>query len=403
MPDEWAALLRDSVVCETGGEHGNEGVDYARYLAMALLVELERADTGDYALLFEYLQDIAVLDSPSAPSNATLLQVKKKARGEWMRSSLCKKESRKAEEEGAASDDAEGNEPDTPEVRSLGARSALGKLYLCVDRLSTLARTHGVFISNAGHSLRQSSGGAATPHSRLGFDGIHGDDVQYVTKKLSGELKQDSLPRLARLAIEQSKISPVAMRETVRGMIDDLLSKRYPLMPSVSGRLQERLLAAFSACGGPKPTIQTLSDAVSHKGFTRSGFTKLLEELSATRSAADALEAVIEGLKAEGFGPRPADALRAEANRLQIQLLRHPETRETLMCDLAISEARKHAHISKYTDIIGVVSAELLKRAGAGQRGPSSEREAKALALLALIYVDQESAASRSKSASEEE
>lgn len=403
MPDQWAALLRDSTVCEIGGEHGNDGVDYARYLAMALIVELERADTGDYALLFEYLQDIALLDSRSAPSNATLLQVKKKVRGEWTRSSLCKKEAKKAEEEGTASEDAEDDVANFPEVKSLGARSALGKLYLCVDRLSTLVTTQGVFISNAGHRLKQSNGAAAAPHSRLEFGGLHGDDVQYITKKLSGELKQDSLPHFARLAIEQSKVSPAAMRETVRGMIDTLLSQKYPLMPSVSGRLQERLLAAFSACGGPKSAIQTLSDAVSHKGFTRSGFTKLLEELSSTRSAPDALEAVIAGLKAEGFGPRPADALRAEANRLQIQLLRHPETRETLLWDLAVSEAQKHAHVSKYTDIISVVSAELLKRPGARHRGPSSEREANALALLALIYVDQESAASSPKSPGEKE
>jgi len=193
------------------------------------------------------------------------------------------------------------------------------------------------------------------------------------------------------------------MRETVRGMIDALLSQKYPLMPSVSGRLQERLLAAFSACGGPKPAIQTLSDAVSHKGFTRSAFTKLLQELSSMRSAPSALENLVEGLKAEGFGPRPADALRAEANRLQIQLLRHPETRETLLWDVAISEAQKHMDLGKYTDIISVVSAKLLKRSGVRHRGPSSEREANALALLALIYVDQESAAPSSKSANEKE
>ena len=402
MPDQWAALLHDSSVCETGGEHGNDGVDYARYVAMALLVELERLDTSDYALLFEYLQDIALLDSPSAPGNATLLQVKKKVRGEWTRSSLCRMEVKKALEESTASEDIEDDVPNVPDKKSLGARSALGKLYLCVDRLSTFVTVSGVFISNAGHSLKQSNGAPAAPHSRLEFGGLHGDDVEYIKKKLSGELKQDSLPHFARLAIEQSRISPAAMRETVRGMIDALLSQKYPLMPSVSGRLQERLLAAFSACGGPKPAIQSLSDAVSYKGFTRSSFTKLLKELSSTRSAPDALEAVIEGLKTEGLGPRPADALRAEANRLQIQLLRHPETREALLWDLAVLEAQKHAHVSKYTDIINVVSAELLKRSGARQRGPSSEREAKALALLALIYVDQESAPISTKSASKE-
>jgi hypothetical protein len=365
---------------------------------MALLVELERADAGDYALLFEYLQDIAILDSPNAPTRAILLQVKKKARGEWTRTSLCRK--------GAAEDATLDVVAEPPLAASpkkgLGGKSPLGKLYLCVDRLQALVPTQGVFVSNAGHTLKQDRGAVPAAHTRLGFDNLHSEDAEYITKRIAAELKQDALPHFARMAIEQSKVSPVAMRETVRGMIDMLLSQKFASLPNVSGRLQEKLLAAFSACSGPKPVSQSLSEVVSHKGFIRSAFTKLLQELASTRSAPEALDTVVDGLKSEGYAPRLADALRTEANRLQIQLMRHPETRETLAWDFVVGEAQKHAHQTSYISILEAVSSEILKRATARTGGPSNEREAGALALLALIHVDEKPPASSSKSQSEE-
>ncbi len=90
--DSWTTLLDDPDICEVGGEHTNDGVDYARFLAMVLLVEMEKAELPDYALLFEYLQDIAIVDSSSAPTKATLLQVKKKGKGNWTKALLCKNE-----------------------------------------------------------------------------------------------------------------------------------------------------------------------------------------------------------------------------------------------------------------------------------------------------------------------
>ncbi|EWS52758.1 hypothetical protein X551_04457 [Methylibium sp. T29] len=71
--DRWAGLLADPDVREVGGEHTNEGIDYARFLAMALIVEMERQSLQDYALLFEYLQDIAILNSSTNPTRVTLL------------------------------------------------------------------------------------------------------------------------------------------------------------------------------------------------------------------------------------------------------------------------------------------------------------------------------------------
>lgn len=410
--DPWAALLDDPAICEVGGEHTNEGIDYAKFLAMALLVEMEKGDLPDYALVFEYLQDIALVDSAVAPTKATLIQVKKRTRGQWSKAMLCRKELGSAVDEDEASTEAHANvagaeappsekcAPLKTKKRNgkLGAKSPLGKLYLCVDKLSNVVEAEGVFISNAGNDLKGASGSPVPAYSRAAIQHLHVEDVEYIRRKLTSELKQPSLDHLAKLAVEQSSVVPASMRETVRGLLDKLLTEKYPTLPSVSGQLQEKLLAAFSACSGPSGSLSSLKEVLMKKGFTRTAFSSLVEQFAATRTAAGHLDVVIDGLKVEGMPARAADRLRSEASRLQIQMVREPQTREILLWDVAVDAAVRCADLEKYISALNEITAELQAQVNARAHGPTSDREARAIALLAIIHVDQEPTSSSSKS-----
>lgn len=384
--DHWSAILSDPEINEIGGEHNNEGVDYARYWAMALLVEMETKKTPDYVLLFEYLQDVAVLDKAATPTTATLYQVKKKIKGNWSKSALTKKESppkadlTSADESGVAK---------TPASKKLAGRSPLGKLHLCVEKLSSIASVHGVFVSNAGYDLNDASGTPIHSNSRCSLSALHADDLDYMKTKLVRELKGGSVAHLTALSIEQSIVSPSSMRETVRGLIDELLSSKYPTLPSVSGRIQESLLELFSAGSGPK-TGKTLSELIAKKGFTRDAFCELIEKYAKTKPFATALDTVIGSLKIEGMPPRAADKLHVEANRLQIQMVNSPQTKEVVCWDAALSSAAYNSSIAEYRGLLDAVqdsiSAELKSR---GDTLPSIT--VLAAALLAVIYVDQQS------------
>src|ERR1700727_1176194 len=73
---------------ESGEGHGQKGVDFQRYWAIARLFELESSNASDYLLLFEAIQDIAEMNSEQSPSSMRVYQVKKKDRGEWSWSAL---------------------------------------------------------------------------------------------------------------------------------------------------------------------------------------------------------------------------------------------------------------------------------------------------------------------------
>lgn len=404
LQDHWAALLEDTDISEVGGEHTNEGVDYARYLAMALLVEMEKAGLTDYALVFEYLQDIAIIESPANPTRATLVQVKKKSKGAWSKAALCKKESSPPEgspESSQSELDPTSSVADTPkkkQFKKLGARSPLGKLYLCVEKLSPVVTTEGVFLSHAGYDLKTNTMSDLPAYSKINLQHLHADDLDYIKKKLCAELKQSSLSHLAKLAVEQSKIIPAAMRETIRGMLDELLLKKYPMLPNVSGQLQEKLFAAFSACSGPKGSISSFAEVLAKKSFSGKEFEALIQAFVATKSSTSHLDIVIDDLKKEGEPPRAAERLRNEANRFQIQLLREPQTKDLILWDIAVKAAKANSDLNGYKELLYVVSEEI-KAEAMRRNHQTTELEDRALALLAIIYVDQQPPSSGSESA----
>lgn len=171
--DIWAASITDADVTEAGGEHNNEGVDFSRYWAMSRLLEMEEAGASDYAIIFEFLQDVLILNSPSTPSQATLYQIKKKEKGSWSRSELCSQKSH-----GIRATDKQSK---SKRSKALKAQSALGKLYLATERVPT--NVTGVFLSNAGYSLRMPTGETCPGFSRTGVALLHDEDKKFVQSK----------------------------------------------------------------------------------------------------------------------------------------------------------------------------------------------------------------------------
>jgi hypothetical protein len=127
---------------ETGGGHGQKGVDFQRYWAVLRMIELEQTGAKDFLLLFESIQDIAEFDSATTPTSVKIYQIKKKERSEWTWTQLTKLPvlkptiGTKKKKKIKVNKDKFGESP-------------LGKLYLSVIAFQKL-QSSGRFISNAG-------------------------------------------------------------------------------------------------------------------------------------------------------------------------------------------------------------------------------------------------------------
>lgn len=130
---------------EVSGSSSSNRSDYQKSWAFCLLLKLHQ--TGqDYLVLFDYHDDVVVLDSSSNPMAMEFYQVKTKKTGNWTASLLLKRE------KGAN---------DQP------LNSIAGKMYVNKIAFPTAARTLN-FISNAQFSIKHKD----TPDSATVVDGF---------------------------------------------------------------------------------------------------------------------------------------------------------------------------------------------------------------------------------------
>jgi hypothetical protein len=79
---------------EKSGETGYERYDYQASWGLALIFE-SHDDNDDYAIAFEFHDDIVRLDSSSTPTSARFYQVKTKLTGHWTLTELSKRKKSK--------------------------------------------------------------------------------------------------------------------------------------------------------------------------------------------------------------------------------------------------------------------------------------------------------------------
>lgn len=383
VADFWGQLHADPAVSELGGAHNNEGVDYSRYLAMSLIVERELEGATDYAVVFEYLQDIALLDSASDPKSALLVQVKKKTPGIWSKSDLCRQQKSKGSSTSTTA-------PKAKAAKGLDAKSALGKLYLCVHKLGARIPTTGMFLSNAGYDVLK-DGKRIPDYARILIANLDASESDHIRDKLHAELKLGHQPNLQLLTLRQTNIIPAAMRETVRGILAEFLETQYPDIPDVSGRLLESLLKDFAARSGVKGQVDGIGDLIQLKGYTRGQFNLTIQGMAGVTSGVERLRISIEGLKADGMPARQADRLSTQADKVRIQLVRDPQSRDAFLWQSAVDAAQQNQNSDSYLEMLNNVTQMLESTAAGKDIQFTNDGGARAVALLAIVYVDQQS------------
>jgi hypothetical protein len=185
MQDQWATLHRSPDIAESGGEENNTASDFARHWAITHIVECLVNEASEYVILFEYLQDIAVLDSPESPSKITLYQLKKRSHPHWTRSSLTATKSLVIKE---TKEKAEQSEPKTKRGKRLKGESILGKLYFAVESASSVGNATGVLLTDCQFDMETADGQRITPFSRTPLDELCESDIQFINKRLEKEI-----------------------------------------------------------------------------------------------------------------------------------------------------------------------------------------------------------------------
>lgn len=287
VTEEVFRVSTDKNLAETGGGHNQKGVDFQRAWAISRMFEMEDAGEEDFLFLFEAIQDVAILDSSSAPSSIRIHQVKKKDRGEWEWSNLTNLP-------------APGKKPRKNATPKGIGDSPIGKLYAAVLAFNKL-RSSGSFLSNAGCNLPLEDGGnAATSVScdLSKLDAAHLDLLKGGLETLHDIEATVCDP--ASISIEKVDMPPGAPMTHLHGIVLGFLAKRSPPHTGQAKALADALMAEVGPLGGRTDLCSSFDEIRRQKGYSRSEFRNALGKLEELPDFKALAEDWLDALVSEG-------------------------------------------------------------------------------------------------------
>jgi len=277
----------DKDIAETGGGHNQKGVDFQRAWAISRMFEMEDAGEEDFLFLFEAIQDVAILNSSSAPSTIRVFQVKKKDRGEWEWSHLTnlpapgKKKRKNATPKGIE---------DSP----------LGKLYASVLAFKRL-RSSGSFLSNAGCNLPLEGGRNAATSVSCDLSKLDAAHLELLKGGLE-TLHKIGSPAFdpASIAIEKVDMPPGAPMTHLHGIALGFLEKRSPPHAGQAKAFTDALMAEVGPLGAKTDSCSSFDELLQQKGYSRTEFRNALGKLEMLPDFKSIAEGWLDAMVSEG-------------------------------------------------------------------------------------------------------
>lgn len=299
--DEIFALVDDPDLAETGGGHGQKGVDFQRFWALVRMFELMEQGVDDFLLLFESVQDVAELDSETSPTTIRIFQVKKKDSGEWsfnLLTGLPKPDGRKK------------NAVVNPKAVQA---SPIGKLYRSSLAFKHLKST-AYFVSNAGCDLPLAASGTASKLLACCITDLDEAHAKAFSEALASiQDASGATPSLEKLQLWKTTLHPDNPVPLAVGTVATYLTKNYPAHAAQAKALVDALFMQISALGRRIEPATSFEEVRSQRGFSFSDLVKALKDLESTPDIKANLDDILDALVQEGLSPIRKIRLRTAA------------------------------------------------------------------------------------------
>ncbi|MBY0446823.1 MAG: DUF4297 domain-containing protein [Burkholderiales bacterium] len=316
---EFLSVANNPKYSESGGGHGAKGVDFSRIWAVFRMMELEKANEPDFLLLFESVQDVAELDSETAPTRAKVYQVKKKDAGTWTWSVLTGTVEPKvpptSSKKAANAKAVPLKPPKAPDFKKV-PESVLGKLHLSLDAFTALP-VEGIFLSNQGCDFPLESGGSTGTTVPCSLADLAADHVQLLTDAFASLAPGSPPPDLTRVKLQKVAIHPDNLNAPAIEAALDLLNERSPSHAGQAKAFVESLVMKISPLTRRTDTCLSFAELVKERGFSRSSFIAALAALEAVPDRNALFNDWMNQLQTEGVDFMTISSVRVAATRAQ--------------------------------------------------------------------------------------
>ncbi len=350
-----ADFMATAPLAEEGGAISADRFDYQKNWALARLLTLHQG-SGNYVLLCELHEDIAVLDCPDQPSGAAFYQIKTSAKSAW---TLKKLTNRKKGSSGDA------------------LPSIFGRLCAKAAQLKEQQVTFQ-FVTNVGSGYGFPVTAKAYDESgqRL-FEVLKPAEWEAMRKCLADELGEDLVDSIqSQLTVSIAQIHLDSHNETAVGLVTNFLDQHVKgahIRPAVFYRTLFDELRRRTVAKRPAGTI---SDVCKAKGIDRAAFDVMLDSARSVAPAAGAWAHVLAELHKDNV-PFPVRAKLREAYPDYFSRMQSPldaAFRKDRQLLVAASESVM-ANSSTLLDMASAAVAVARNEAGYGAAGLSPEQE----------------------------
>jgi hypothetical protein len=337
--EELLDIVNNSSNSETGGGHGQKGVEFQRHWAMSHMFNLADNGVDDFLVIFEAIQDVAVYDSANEPKSLKIYQIKKKDRNEWGWKDLTglyvitKKMSKSQPIE---------------KVKE----STIGKLYASVKSVKKI-NVSGYFISNAGCNLALDGGGNAATVVSCSLNELESD----YRNVLANGLEQlhnagESAPDLTKIVISKTNIPVDDPKTYLVGEVHQFLTRLSPKHANQAHALVDALMAKIAPLGAKTDKSTSFDQLIQRQGFSKKDFNQVLSDLEKIPDLLEYLKEWLQQLQSEGMSYFEITSIKAAAAgiyRDQLLKIQHEDIQSLAdKCDALIAEKAMPVNLRVY-------------------------------------------------------
>jgi hypothetical protein len=297
MPQDIRQNLVNTRPREVSGAATSDKYEFQKNWALCELIDRHESG-GDYCLIMEHHEDVVVLNSEDAPTEADFIQIKTKSSGYWTLAPLLKREPGES----------------GPKL------SMLGKLVRNKIVFSFARRL--LFVSNASFQVPLKAGGDSKASALIQLADLDAKERRRIAKQLGQEhpgLKGRAYEKITLLG--QANLPLRDHDIHTRGRVATYLEQRFPGTAFPVLVIHRHLLAEVRRRNNYQGECKTIGDLMKHKAISRRQFEAMIGDTLKSLAAPNLWQIAREQLVSEQFPLRERLALESSKTQYEIEVL----------------------------------------------------------------------------------
>lgn len=243
---------------ETAGSTSASRFDFQRDVSLHKLLKAE-LDNQDYIFIFDYHEDLVVMDCEEKPEKVSFYQIKGKKSGNWTVKSLLKSEKGKDDQ---------------------SLLSTLGKLYECRTKFE-IETINLSFLSNARFNIKLADKTNADSLESICAVDLTDEDKALIKKELNDQKVMEEDAELCEdiIFFEVVDVSVKDSAMHLKGMLAEFFQQKYGISPDVNA-IHRMFFAEIKQRGNYNHQINSFEDLLEKKAISKSKFTLWLSKIA---------------------------------------------------------------------------------------------------------------------------